>query len=118
MDVENVGIVKLGRLQMASRYWCRSLIGGVLGSLDNIDPDDTTDTPSSPVVLVVGDICQVINSTDVKLYWYVAKSLAAQVEDSPNIIIPDNNPGDWYWELITSTDDILIQAKAYAIIFG
>lgn len=106
---------------MSNRYWCKSLTGGVSGSLDNLDPLDMDDTDTG-LILVVGDICDVTDSINDKLYWYVAKFASGKSESSPDLIIPDNNPSNWYWELVTSTDGILATAgsaaKKYALILG
>ncbi len=80
---------------MINRYWATGLTGGVAGALDRIDP---TDTDGSATVLAAGDSAEVITNT--ATYTYIARESAGATESSPDVIIPDNNPGDFWWELI------------------
>lgn len=79
---------------MAAKYWATSVIGGVSGSLDSIDP---LDTDGSTTLLAVGDVIEVIESTMISVY--TARSTASMTESYPDIIIPDTNPGNWWYEL-------------------
>ena len=76
-----------------NRYWATSVDSGA-GSLAAIDP---TDTDGSSTVLAVGDACVV--HTDYAEYWYTAKS-SSVTENQPMIVVPNTNPGTWWWELI------------------
>ena len=78
---------------MANRYWATNIDGGS-GSLANIDP---TDTDGSATALVVGDSCKVV--TDDAFYEYLARS-SSVTENQPDIVVPNTNPGTWWWELI------------------
>lgn len=80
---------------MLNRYWATSIDGGAAESLDSLDP---TNMDGSSTVLVVGDICDVIEGDMIS--FYIAKSSVGKSEDVPKIIIPDVNPSNWYWELI------------------
>lgn len=80
---------------MANRYWATSVTGGSTGSLDSIDP---TDTDGSATALVAGDICDI--TEDDILSVYVARNSPGASEDSPDVVIPDTNPGNFWWELI------------------
>jgi len=81
---------------MLNRYWADGLTGGTAGKLDNIDP---TDTDGSSTALAAGDVCAVIEAD--MLSEYIARESAGASESAPDIIIPDNNPGNFWWELIT-----------------
>lgn len=83
---------------MAARYWAIGRTGGVAGTLDDIDP---TDTNGSAKVLVEGDYC--IVSEDDAEYRYIARDSAGAVESDPDVIIPDTNPSNWWWELTEVT---------------
>lgn len=100
---------------MANKYWATSIYGGSSGSLDSIDP---TDTDGSATALVVGDIC-VVSESDM-ISEYVAKSSAGYSESIPDIIIPDVNPSNWYWELIERIpqDEGMVTALLYSNIPG
>ncbi len=83
---------------MANKYWATAIVGGGSGSLDSIDP---TDTDGSATVLVDGDVCDVVE--DDTLSTYMARESAGASENIPDIIIPTNNAGDFWWELIERT---------------
>ena len=83
-----------------NRYFATSLTGGAAGSLDSIDP---TDTDGSSTALAVGDICDVIEDGKQPV-TYIAKSASGMVEKPPEIIIPNTNAGNWYWELQPTTN--------------
>ncbi|MEN8250667.1 MAG: hypothetical protein ABFS32_17165 [Bacteroidota bacterium] len=74
------------------------LVGGTEGALDSIDP---TNLDGTGQVLTDSSACLVITATN-DIYLFKASSAPGQVESIPDIIIPDNNPGDWYWERIHS----------------
>lgn len=76
-----------------NKYWATSVDGGA-GSLATIDP---TDTDGSNTALVVGDACEV--QTNDAEYWYIARS-SSVTENQPLIVVPNTNPGTWWWELI------------------
>jgi hypothetical protein len=78
-----------------NKYWASSIVGGVSGSLDSIDP---TDTDGSATALVAGDICTV--DQDDMLSWYIARDSSGATESEPDVIIPDTNPSNFWWELI------------------
>jgi hypothetical protein len=78
-----------------NRYWAHGLTGGTAGYLDAIDP---LDTDTKGTALADGDFCDVMESDMVSVY--IAHESAGQVENDPDIIIPDTNPGNWYWELV------------------
>lgn len=80
---------------MSNRYWANNLIGGSAGSLDIIDPSDTD---GSATALVVGDICDVVQETMISIY--IARNSSGAVESLPEVILPDLNTGNWWWELI------------------
>lgn len=69
-------------------YGATSLLGGISGSLDNIDG----------AVLADGDGAYVITSTTYYIYYLDAS--AGGGESSPGIISPDDNAGDKRWLLI------------------
>lgn len=78
-----------------NRYWATGLTGGTAGKLDAINP---TDTDGAATALAAGDICDVVE--DDMLSVYVARNSAGAAEDSPDVIIPDTSPGNFWWELI------------------
>ncbi len=80
---------------MANRYWGSTLTGGGVGALDAIDP---TDTDGSATTLTAGDICEI--TEDDMLSTYIVRNSGGAVEASPDVIIPDSNPGTFWWELI------------------
>lgn len=95
---------------MTNRYWATGLIGGSTGKLDGIDP---LDTDGSATALVAGDICDV--KEDDMMSSYIARESAGASENVPDIIIPDNNPGNFWWELIERVpqDEGVITTLAY-----
>ena len=95
---------------MANRYWATGLTGGTSGKLDSIDP---TDTDGSSTNLAVDDICDVVEED--MLSTYIARSSAGQSESSPDIILPDTNTSNWWWELIERVpqDEGIMTALAY-----
>ncbi len=80
---------------MANRYWATSVNGGATGSLDSIDP---TDTDGSATALAAGDICDV-DEEDL-ISKYIARNSAGASESAPDVIIPDSNASNFWWELI------------------
>jgi hypothetical protein len=80
---------------MANKYWATGINGGTEGFMDLIDP---TDTDGSATALVAGDICDV--DEDDMISKYIARDSAGASESYPDVIIPDNNPSDFWWELI------------------
>ena len=95
---------------MANRYWATGLIGGTTGTLDSIDPDDTD---GSATTLVAGDVCDVIENDMISKY--IARSSAGASELHPDIILPDVNTGNWWWELVERVpqDEGVMTALAY-----
>ncbi len=87
-----------------NRIYCATgLIGGNPGDLDTIDGADLADK----------DMCIVIDQTTT--YFYALDADSALAESSPNIIAPDDNPGDKRWILqslraedLTLSDDIIL----------
>lgn len=100
---------------MSNKYWATSINGGSSGSLDSLDP---TDMDGSATALVAGDVCEVVE--DDMISHYIAKSSVGQVELAPDIIIPDVNPSNWYWELIERIpqDEGMVTALIYSNIPG
>jgi hypothetical protein len=96
---------------MANRYWATGLTGGTAGFLDAIDP---TDTDGSATALVDGDFCDVVEEDMISLY--IARESSGAVENVPDIIVPDNNPGNFWWELIERIpqDEGILTSLAYA----
>ena len=96
---------------MAAKYWATSVNGGVSGAMDAIDP---TDTDGSATALVVVDKCEVIEETIISIYE--AKSTASMTESFPDVILPDTNPGNWWWDLINRKprDEGMVAALVYA----
>lgn len=69
-------------------YPAIGLTGGSSGYLDDIDGD----------ILQNNDIALVVSSTAV--YIYHLNSTSGAAESSPDIIAPDDNPGNKRWELV------------------
>ena len=83
-----------------------TLTGGTSGALDDIDGDD----------LANADICYVVTSTDFYVYYLNATSGAG--ESSPDIISPDDNPGNKRWELIFLGDAEMADMAQLAVTDG
>ncbi len=96
---------------MANKYWASDLIGGTSGCLDNINP---LDTDGNSTLLSIGDICEV--DQDDMLSTYVARSSAGATEKLPDVITPDTNTSNWWWELIERVpqDEGPVTAIVYA----
>jgi len=96
---------------MSNRYWANGLIGGSDNDLDGIDP---TNTDGTSTTLVAGDICDVVEEDMVSIY--IARESAGAVENSPDIIRPDYNPGNFWWELIERIpqDEGILTSLAYS----
>lgn len=104
---------------MANRLWATAHIGGTEGALDNIDPTDIKGN-STFITLEVGDVCEVIDGTSTP-HLYVARNSAGAVELLPNVVVPDNNAGDWWWEKMSdgsATTTGMVDALLYANIPG
>lgn len=83
-------------------YKKTSLTGGTSNDLDGIDGS----------TLVAGDFAWVMDSSN-NLYQYEAVEDSPAGEDSPFIIIPDTNPGNWGWYLQRSpANSTLVITKA------
>ena len=95
---------------MGNRYWGNSLIGGAAGALDSINP---LNTDGSATLLAPGDICDIVEEDMIS--FYVARESAGAVESSPDVIIPDTTPGNFWWELIERIprDEGMMGALAY-----
>ena len=87
---------------MANYYWASTINGGGTGAMDAYDP---TDMDGSATALAVGDVCEVVDPTNKLRAKYTAKSTASMSEDYPNVIIPDTNPSNWWWDLLEITYD-------------
>lgn len=74
---------------MSNVYSATSLIGGVVGSLDNIDGANLYNRDVA-IVAIHG----------LELMPYVLDVDSGEAENSPYIISPDSNPGDKRWKLI------------------
>ena len=96
---------------MANKYWASDIVGGTSGCLDNLDP---TDMNGEGTVLAVNDICTV--DQEDMLSTYIARDSSGASESVPDVIIPDTNPSDWWWELIERTpqDEGPVTAIVYA----
>lgn len=96
---------------MANRYWASTINGGTEYAMDLIDP---TDTDGTTTALVAGDICDVVEEDMISIY--IARESAGAVEKVPDIIIPDNNPGNFWWELIERIpqDEGILTSLAYS----
>lgn len=99
------------------RIYCDALTGGAANALDGVDPTDVVGNLTS-VALAAGWIAEVNEATVVSLY--VARESAGAVEDAPRIIVPDVNPGNFWWELIKRSPRIESMTKVliYANIPG
>jgi len=74
------------------------LTGGGPYAVDGIDP---TDIDGTGITLLPGSAVLVITDTfDISLYKLMEAETTPPAESVPDVIIPDNNPGNWYWELI------------------
>jgi hypothetical protein len=72
------------------------LVGNTENSVDGIDP---TNIEGTGQLLTTG--CTVIVITNANdIYLYRATNSPGAVESVPDIIIPDINPGNWYWQLV------------------
>lgn len=80
---------------MANRYWATGRGGTSVGFIDQIDP---TDTDGSSTALAAGDVCTVIEEDFIS--EYIARESAGATEHFPDIIIPNSNAGDFWWELV------------------
>jgi hypothetical protein len=96
---------------MINRYWAKALTGGTNNALDAIDP---TDTDGTSTALAAGDICDVVEEDMISIY--IARESAGASESVPEIIVPDNNPGNFWWELIERIpqDEGILTSLAYA----
>jgi len=72
--------------------------GNTSESLDGINPLGIDGTS---VKFNVGLICWVIEDDDT-ISFYELKNSTGMSQSLPEIVIPVNNPGDWYWERIES----------------
>ena len=79
-------------------YWADWLVGGATGSLDGISVTDAVGDGSN-VPLTAGDACFVINEAH-GITCYILRDSAGASEDSPTIIIPDDNTGNLWWEFV------------------
>ena len=103
---------------MANLYWASAVNGGGTGAMDAYDP---TDMDGSATALAVGDACVVIDEGEGTFAVYEAKSTASMSESFPDIIIPDTNPSNWWWDCVKITFDYeqaCNAALAYANIPG
>ena len=82
---------------MANFYWASTINGGGTGAMDGIDP---TDTDGSATALAVGDVCIVVDKANDLWAKYEVKSTASMSESFPTVIIPDSNPGNFWWDLV------------------
>lgn len=102
---------------MSKKLWASTLTGGSSGALDAINPADVVGDASN-IALEAGDICEVILESTI--HTYIAISSAGAVEKVPDIIIPDTNPGNFWWKLIHTSNrtDGMIDALMYQMIPG
>ena len=82
---------------MANLYWASAINGGGTGSLDGIDP---TDTDGSATALAAGDACIVVDQSTGVTAVYEAMNSAGASEKYPDVIVPDSNPGNYWWKCI------------------
>ena len=78
-----------------NKYFALFSSGGAAGSMDSIDPNNTDGAGTG---LAVGDICTVTPDGEYETV-YIAKSMPGVTEKLPERVLPNTNPGDWYWEL-------------------
>ncbi len=83
---------------MSERYWADDITGGVEGSLDFIDPNNPT---GKGLAIVAGAICDVIQEDTIS--HYIIRDSSGAVEKYPDVILPDSNTANWWWELIDRT---------------
>jgi len=84
--------------------FCDTLDGND-SSLKNIDPLDYYGDGSN-VPLEVGDRAVVADATG-KTAFYILKSAAGQSDSGILILVPNNNPGDFYWSCCGFTKDTI-----------
>lgn len=76
---------------MADIYGARLLTGGINETLDNLDG----------ATLTVNDIAFTVDVTGTPPTLYVHRlTSGGAAESSPEIIVPDTNPGSLNWELV------------------
>lgn len=95
------------------RLWANAINGGVTGAMDVIDP---TDIDGSTTALTVGSTCEVTDEANGIEATYEAYNDGPGTEDYPNEIVPDTNPGNWYWKLVTlryAYEDAINSAVGY-----
>lgn len=72
-----------------------SLTGGGVNDLDGLDP---TNLEGTGQVLTTNSVCLVVDATTDEAHFMVAEEDASAIESIPNVIIPDNNAGNWAWK--------------------
>ena len=92
---------------MGNMYWFHTIAAGnVTGSLKKIDPldalGDGTDVP-----LVPGEDTAIVVGYNDRVIFYKLKELAGQSDNEHLTVIPENNPGDLYWDCQGATTDQL-----------
>jgi len=99
---------------MSNVYPATGLIGGASGDLDNIDGADLADQDGAIVI------------TESAVYTYHLDDDSAAGEDSPQIIAPDDNPGDKRWllkngvfaDVISYGDVSLVDGSTVGVVDG
>lgn len=82
---------------MPGFFFHRTAITGGGDALDGIDPTNIDETTAT---LKEGSTAWIITDPGNDMYLYRAYEQSGMVESFPDIIIPDNNPGNWYWQLV------------------
>lgn len=99
---------------MARLYWASVINGGGTGAMDGIDP---TDTDGSATALAAGDAVIVADDDGEVVALYAVRNSAGQSEVYPDIIIPDTNPGNFWFECLLikfGYEDAVSAVLAYA----
>ena len=80
-------------------FYANFLTGGTDNALDAIDPQDCAGDGSSKVLQ---DNDSAIVITTGFAYFYTMDASSSEVENSPDVIVPDANPGTFRWLLVGS----------------
>jgi len=76
---------------MATFYGATKLTGGTRGALDKINGNKLSDKDAAIVI------------TDDTMYSYQVNTNSNAAENVPYVIVPDHNPGNKRWVLVSST---------------
>jgi len=84
------------------------LTGGTTDDLDGINPLSIED---SGIPLYAGSVAIVIDLDD-NAYFFILYEAPGALHDPPNVIVPAQNPGEFYWQLTEC--DQLTPAKSFS----